>query len=44
VKAGEALAKEIRGATFVMVDAGHAMMSEAPRPVLDALRAFLGAP
>jgi pimeloyl-ACP methyl ester carboxylesterase len=41
-KAGSALAKEIPGATFVTLDAGHSMMSEAPRETLDALRRFLG--
>jgi pimeloyl-ACP methyl ester carboxylesterase len=40
-KAGQALAKEIPGATFVALDAGHSMMSEAPRGTLEALRAFL---
>jgi pimeloyl-ACP methyl ester carboxylesterase len=40
-KAGTALAKEIPGATFVALDAGHSMMSEAPRETLDALRRFL---
>jgi pimeloyl-ACP methyl ester carboxylesterase len=40
-KAGEALAKKIPGARFVLVDAGHAMMSEAPREVLEALRTVL---
>jgi pimeloyl-ACP methyl ester carboxylesterase len=44
MKAGEALAREIPGAKFVAVESGHAMMSEAPRPVLEALRSFLGAP
>jgi pimeloyl-ACP methyl ester carboxylesterase len=40
-KAGQALAREIPGARFVALDAGHAMMSEAPREVLAALRAHL---
>ena len=38
MKAGQALAKEIPGARFVAVDAGHSMMNEAPREVLSALR------
>jgi pimeloyl-ACP methyl ester carboxylesterase len=38
-KAGQALAREIPGARFVALDTGHAMMSEAPREVLAALRA-----
>jgi pimeloyl-ACP methyl ester carboxylesterase len=41
-KAGKALAAEIPGATFVALDAGHSMMSEAPRETLTALRDFLG--
>ncbi len=40
-KAGQALAGEIPGAEFVALDAGHSMMSEAPRETLDALRRFL---
>jgi pimeloyl-ACP methyl ester carboxylesterase len=40
-KAGQALAREIPGAEFVALDAGHSMMSEAPRETLDALRSFL---
>ena len=36
-----ALAKEIPGAAFVTLDAGHSMMSEAPRETLDALKRFL---
>jgi pimeloyl-ACP methyl ester carboxylesterase len=43
MKAGQALAKEIPGARFTVVDAGHSMMSEAPREVLTALRAHLAA-
>ena len=43
VKAGEALSRQIPGARFVPVDAGHAMTSEAPRAILKALREFLGA-
>ena len=39
-KAGKAIANEIPGARLVAVDAGHAMMSEAPRAVTAALRAF----
>jgi pimeloyl-ACP methyl ester carboxylesterase len=42
LKAGKALAGEIPGARFVALDAGHSMMSEAPRETLDALRGFLG--
>ena len=37
-KAGKALAAEIPGAQFVALDAGHSMMSEAPRETLAALR------
>src|SRR5690349_16591335 len=33
-KAGQALAKEIPGAKVVTLDAGHSMMSEAPRELL----------
>jgi pimeloyl-ACP methyl ester carboxylesterase len=40
-KAGKAVAERIPGARFVSVDAGHSMMSEAPRAVLVALRDFL---
>ncbi len=39
-KPGQALAAEIPGATFIALDAGHSMMSEAPREVLAALRTF----
>jgi pimeloyl-ACP methyl ester carboxylesterase len=42
LKAGKALAGEIPGAKFVTLDAGHSMMSEAPRQTLDELRRFLG--
>lgn len=42
-RAGMALAGEIPGAHYVGVDAGHAMMSEAPRAVLRSLEAFLAA-
>jgi len=38
VTATEALAAEIPGARFVALDAGHSMMSEAPREVVAALR------
>ena len=37
-KAGQALAAEIPGARFVALDAGHSMMSEAPREVAARLR------
>lgn len=37
--AGEAVARRIPGARFELVDAGHAMLSEAPRAVLAAMRA-----
>jgi pimeloyl-ACP methyl ester carboxylesterase len=40
-KAGKALAGEIPGAHFVALDAGHSMMSEAPRELLAALKQFL---
>jgi pimeloyl-ACP methyl ester carboxylesterase len=40
-KAGRALAAEIPGAKLVTLDAGHSMMSEAPRELLRALRDFL---
>jgi pimeloyl-ACP methyl ester carboxylesterase len=42
LKAVKALAGEIPGAKFVALDAGHSMMSEAPRQTLDELRRFLG--
>ena len=41
-KSGKALAAEIPGAKLVSLDAGHSMMSEAPRETLTALKAFLG--
>ena len=41
-KSGKALAAEIPGAKFVALEAGHSMMSEAPRETLAALRDFLG--
>jgi pimeloyl-ACP methyl ester carboxylesterase len=40
-KAGKALAAEIPGAKLVSLEAGHSMMSEAPRELLQALRDFL---
>lgn len=40
-KAGRAVAAEIPGARLVAIDAGHSMMSEAPRELLSALREFL---
>lgn len=42
-KAARALARSARQAQIVEVEAGHAMMTEAPGAVLDALRAFLAA-
>jgi pimeloyl-ACP methyl ester carboxylesterase len=42
-KAGVALAREIPGAELAMLDAGHSMMTEAPRETLAALRRFLAA-
>ena len=36
-----ALARLAKDSRIVEVEAGHALMSEAPGPVLDALRAFL---
>lgn len=41
-KAGAALAVQIPGAKLVALDAGHSMMSEAPRATLETLRDFLG--
>ena len=40
-RAGEAVARQIPGARFEKLAAGHSMMSEAPRETLDALRRFL---
>jgi pimeloyl-ACP methyl ester carboxylesterase len=42
-RAAEALAREIPGARWVLLDAGHSMMSEAPQATLAALREFLRA-
>jgi pimeloyl-ACP methyl ester carboxylesterase len=42
LKAGKALAAEIPGAKLAILDAGHSMMSEAPRELLHELRRFLG--
>lgn len=41
LRAGKALAAEIPGARFEVVDAGHSMMSEAPRETLRLLEEFL---
>jgi len=41
-KAGKAVADSIPNARFVALDAGHSMMSEAPRELQQALRGFLG--
>jgi pimeloyl-ACP methyl ester carboxylesterase len=40
-RAGEQLAKQIPGARFERLDAGHSMPAEAPRETLAALRRFL---
>jgi len=40
-KAGKSLADSVPGAKFAALDAGHSMMSEAPRDLLAALRDFL---
>jgi pimeloyl-ACP methyl ester carboxylesterase len=42
-KAGRALADSIPGARFAALDAGHSMMSEAPRELQRVLREFLAA-
>jgi pimeloyl-ACP methyl ester carboxylesterase len=42
-KAGKEFAAQIPGAKLVALDAGHSMMSEAPRELLSALRGFLDA-
>jgi pimeloyl-ACP methyl ester carboxylesterase len=42
LKANRSLAARIPGAQLVTLDAGHAMMVEAPRATLAALRDFLG--
>jgi pimeloyl-ACP methyl ester carboxylesterase len=44
LKAGQALAKEIPGAKFAVVDAGHAMMTEAPGEVVHLLGSHFAAP
>jgi pimeloyl-ACP methyl ester carboxylesterase len=41
-KAGELVARQIKGAQFMLLDAGHSIMNEAPRATLDALKGFLG--
>ena len=41
LKAGKALAAEIPAARLATLDAGHSMMSEAPRELLHELRGFL---
>jgi pimeloyl-ACP methyl ester carboxylesterase len=41
MKAGKALAAEIPQARLELLDAGHSMMTEAPRETLDALWRFL---
>jgi pimeloyl-ACP methyl ester carboxylesterase len=44
MKMGQSLAKEIPGAKFVSLDAGHAMMVEAPGAMVKALAAFFVIP
>jgi pimeloyl-ACP methyl ester carboxylesterase len=44
LKGGRALAAEIPGATFKTLDAGHSMMTEQPRALLELLKAFLRVP
>ena len=41
-KAGELVARQIKGAQFKLLDAGHSIMNEAPRATLEALKAFFG--
>ena len=43
-KLGAALAAQIPRATFTLLDAGHSMMSEAPRALLELLKGFLRGP
>lgn len=42
LKAGLAVARAIPGARVATLDAGHGMMSEAPRELLREMKAFLG--
>lgn len=41
VSVGQRLAREIRGARFELLDAGHAPQEERPRELADAVRRFL---
>jgi pimeloyl-ACP methyl ester carboxylesterase len=41
MKSGKALAAEIPKARFELLDAGHSMMSEAPKETQQALKRFL---
>jgi len=41
VSVGQRLAREIRGARFELLDAGHAPQEERPRELADAIRRFL---